>query len=315
LSKAPNIDTSTFQGLILALQQFWAEQGCVIVQPLDLEVGAGTFHPATFLKAIGPESWHTAYVQPCRRPTDGRYGENPMRLQHYYQFQVILKPSPLNIQDLYLNSLKIIGIDANVHDIRFVEDNWESPTLGAWGLGWEVWLNGMEITQFTYFQQVGGLECYPVSGEITYGLERLAMYLQGKDSIFDIVWANSPSGAVTYGDVFHQNEVEMSAYNFEHADLDTLFKQFDDCETQCQSLIETELVLPAYEQVLKASHYFNLLDARSAISVTERQRFILRVRTLARLVAGAYYDSRAKLGFPLAPEALRDECLKQNKDA
>jgi glycyl-tRNA synthetase alpha chain len=315
LSKAPNIDTSTFQGLILALQQFWAEQGCVIVQPLDLEVGAGTFHPATFLKAIGPESWHTAYVQPCRRPTDGRYGENPMRLQHYYQFQVILKPSPLNIQDLYLNSLKMIGIDANVHDIRFVEDNWESPTLGAWGLGWEVWLNGMEITQFTYFQQVGGLECYPVSGEITYGLERLAMYLQGKDSIFDIVWANSPSGAVTYGDVFHQNEVEMSAYNFEHADVDTLFKQFDDCETQCQSLIETELVLPAYEQVLKASHYFNLLDARSAISVTERQRFILRVRTLARLVAGAYYDSRAKLGFPLAPEALRDECLKQNKDA
>jgi len=315
LSKARNIDTSTFQGLILALQQFWAEQGCVIVQPLDLEVGAGTFHPATFLKAIGPESWHTAYVQPCRRPTDGRYGENPMRLQHYYQFQVILKPSPLNIQDLYLNSLKMIGIDANVHDIRFVEDNWESPTLGAWGLGWEVWLNGMEITQFTYFQQVGGLECYPVSGEITYGLERLAMYLQGKDSIFDIVWANSPSGAVTYGDVFHQNEVEMSAYNFEHADLDTLFKQFDDCETQCQSLIETELVLPAYEQVLKASHYFNLLDARSAISVTERQRFILRVRTLARLVAGAYYDSRAKLGFPLAPEALRDECLKQNKDA
>jgi len=315
LSKAPNIDTSTFQGLILALQQFWAEQGCVIVQPLDLEVGAGTFHPATFLKAIGPESWHTAYVQPCRRPTDGRYGENPMRLQHYYQFQVILKPSPLNIQDLYLNSLKMIGIDASVHDIRFVEDNWESPTLGAWGLGWEVWLNGMEITQFTYFQQVGGLECYPVSGEITYGLERLAMYLQGKDSIFDIVWANSPSGAVTYGDVFHQNEVEMSAYNFEHADLDTLFKQFDDCETQCQSLIETELVLPAYEQVLKASHYFNLLDARSAISVTERQRFILRVRTLARLVAGAYYDSRAKLGFPLAPEALRDECLKQNKDA
>jgi glycyl-tRNA synthetase alpha chain len=315
LSKAPNIDTSTFQGLILALQQFWAEQGCVIVQPLDLEVGAGTFHPATFLKAIGPESWHAAYVQPCRRPTDGRYGENPMRLQHYYQFQVILKPSPLNIQDLYLNSLKMIGIDANVHDIRFVEDNWESPTLGAWGLGWEVWLNGMEITQFTYFQQVGGLECYPVSGEITYGLERLAMYLQGKDSIFDIVWANSPSGAVTYGDVFHQNEVEMSAYNFEHADLDTLFKQFDDCETQCQSLIETELVLPAYEQVLKASHYFNLLDARSAISVTERQRFILRVRTLARLVAGAYYDSRAKLGFPLAPEALRDECLKQNKDA
>ncbi|MDG2090221.1 MAG: glycine--tRNA ligase subunit alpha [Gammaproteobacteria bacterium] len=305
------MDTSTFQGLILALQQYWAEQGCVIVQPLDLEVGAGTFHPATFLKAIGPESWHSAYVQPCRRPTDGRYGENPMRLQHYYQFQVIIKPSPLNIQELYLNSLKIIGIDANVHDIRFVEDNWESPTLGAWGLGWEVWLNGMEVTQFTYFQQVGGLECYPVSGEITYGLERLAMYLQGKDSIFDIVWANSPAGPVTYGDVFHQNEVEMSAYNFEHADINTLFKHFDDYESQCQDLIEKSLVLPAYEMVLKASHYFNLLDARSAISVTERQRFILRVRTLARLVAQAYYDSREKLGFPLAPKALREERIKQ----
>ena len=311
MSKISDTDISTFQGLILALQQYWAEQGCVIVQPLDLEVGAGTFHPATFLKAIGPESWHTAYVQPCRRPTDGRYGENPMRLQHYYQFQVILKPSPLNIQDLYLSSLKLIGIDANVHDIRFVEDNWESPTLGAWGLGWEVWLNGMEITQFTYFQQVGGLECYPVSGEITYGLERLAMYLQGKDSIFDIVWAKSPAGDITYGDVYHQNEVEMSAYNFEHADIDILFKHFDDCETQCQALIEKALVLPAYEQVLKASHYFNLLEARSAISVTERQRFILRVRTLARSVAEAYYNSREKLGFPLAPEALREECLKQ----
>lgn len=311
----PEINTSTFQGLILALQQYWAEQGCVIVQPLDLEVGAGTFHPSTFLKAIGPESWHAAYVQPCRRPTDGRYGENPMRLQHYYQFQVILKPSPSNIQDLYLNSLKMIGIDANVHDVRFVEDNWESPTLGAWGLGWEVWLNGMEITQFTYFQQAGGLECYPVSGEITYGLERLAMYLQGKDSIFDVVWANSPAGPVTYGDVFHQNEVEMSAYNFEHADINSLFKQFDDCESQCQTLIDRSLVLPAYELVLKASHIFNLLDARSAISVTERQRFILRVRTLARLVAKAYYDSRAKLGFPLAPQALRDECLNQEGDA
>lgn len=315
MSKISDIDTSTFQGLILALQQYWAEQGCVIVQPLDLEVGAGTFHPATFLKAIGPESWHAAYVQPCRRPTDGRYGENPMRLQHYYQFQVMLKPSPSNIQELYLNSLKMIGIDANVHDIRFVEDNWESPTLGAWGLGWEVWLNGMEITQFTYFQQVGGLECYPVSGEITYGLERLAMYLQEKDSIFDIVWANTPAGAVTYGDVFHQNEVEMSAYNFEHADISTLFKQFDDCESQCQALIEKSLVLPAYELVLKASHCFNLLDARSAISVTERQRFILRVRTLARLVAKTYYDSREKLGFPLAPEALRNECLKQEREA
>ncbi len=310
MSKTSAIDTSTFQGLILALQKYWADQGCVIVQPLDLEVGAGTFHPATFLRAIGPESWHTAYVQPCRRPTDGRYGENPMRLQHYYQFQVILKPSPLNIQELYLNSLKSIGIDANIHDIRFVEDNWESPTLGAWGLGWEVWLNGMEVTQFTYFQQVGGLECYPVSGEITYGLERLAMYLQGKDSIYDIVWAESPSGIVTYGDVFHQNEVEMSAYNFEHADTDNLFKDFDACEKQCLSLIENSLVLPAYEQVLKASHYFNLLDARSAISVTERQRFILRVRTLARLVAQGYFDARAKLGFPLAPEKLRKECLQ-----
>ena len=281
----------------------------LIVQPLDLEVGAGTFHPATFLRAIGPESWHTAYVQPCRRPTDGRYGENPMRLQHYYQFQVILKPSPLNIQELYLSSLKYIGIDVNVHDIRFVEDNWESPTLGAWGLGWEIWLNGMEVTQFTYFQQVGGLECYPVSGEITYGLERLAMYLQGKNSIYDIVWAQSPDGPVSYGDVFHQNEVEMSAYNFEHADTDKLFRNFDDCETQCQYLIDKTLVLPAYEQVLKASHYFNLLDARSAISVTERQRFILRVRTLARLVAEGYFKSRARLGFPLAPEHLRTECL------
>jgi len=303
------VDVSTFQGLILALQQFWAENGCVIIQPLDLEVGAGTFHTATFLRAIGPESWNTAYVQPCRRPTDSRYGENPMRLQHYYQFQVLLKPSPLNIQDLYLQSLKYLGIDTSIHDIRFVEDNWESPTLGAWGLGWEVWLNGMEVTQFTYFQQVGGLECYPVSGEITYGIERIAMYLQGVNSIFDIVWAHTPNGTVTYGDVFHQNEVEMSAYNFEHANIDNLFKTFTECETQCLHLIENKLVLPAYEQVLKASHCFNLLDARSAISVTERQRFILRVRTLAREVAQAYFESRARLGFPLAPEALRQEVL------
>jgi glycyl-tRNA synthetase alpha chain len=312
---ATSVDVSTFQGLILALQQYWADQGCVIVQPLDLEVGAGTFHPATFLRAIGPESWNTAYVQPCRRPTDSRYGENPMRLQHYYQFQVLLKPSPLNIQDLYLDSLKYLGIDTSIHDIRFVEDNWESPTLGAWGLGWEVWLNGMEVTQFTYFQQVGGLECYPVSGEITYGIERIAMYLQGVDSIFDIVWANTPNGRVTYGDVFHQNEVEMSAYNFEHANTELLFKYFTDYESQCMSLIENKLVLPAYEQVLKASHCFNLLDARSAISVTERQRFILRVRTLARLVAQGYYDSRARLGFPLAPEALRQECLEKASHA
>jgi glycyl-tRNA synthetase alpha chain len=306
-----NLDSSTFQGLIFALQQFWADQGCVIMQPLDMEVGAGTFHPATFLRAIGPESWNTAYVQPCRRPTDGRYGENPNRLQHYYQFQVLLKPSPKNIQELYLDSLRCLGIDMSIHDIRFVEDNWESPTLGAWGLGWEVWLNGMEVTQFTYFQQVGGLECYPVSGEITYGIERIAMYLQGVDSIYDIVWTDGPNGVVTYGDVFRQNEVEMSAFNFEHVDVDTLFRNVDDCERQCKALIDKKLALPAYEQVLKASHYFNLLDARNAISVTERQRFILRVRTLARAVAEAYYESRKQLGFPLASEALRKEFLEK----
>ncbi len=305
----PQPDLGTFQGLILALQQFWANKGCVLMQPLDLEVGAGTFHPATFLRAIGPESWNTAYVQPSRRPTDGRYGENPNRLQHYYQFQVILKPSPPNIQELYLESLVSLGIDPKVHDIRFVEDNWESPTLGAWGLGWEVWLNGMEVTQFTYFQQVGGLECFPVSGEITYGIERIAMYLQGVDSIYDIVWTKGPEGVVTYGDVFRQNEVEMSAYNFEHANVENLFRYFDDCEQQCEQLIEKGLALPAYEQVLKASHYFNLLDARHAISVTERQRFILRVRTLSRQVAEAYYESRKALGFPLAPEALRKQYL------
>jgi glycyl-tRNA synthetase alpha chain len=302
-------DVKTFQGLILALQEFWAKQGCVVLQPLDLEVGAGTFHPATFLRAIGPESWRTAYVQPSRRPTDGRYGENPNRLQHYYQFQVILKPSPPDIQDLYIASLKHLGIDPHIHDIRFVEDNWESPTLGAWGLGWEVWLNGMEVTQFTYFQQVGGLECFPVSGEITYGLERIAMYLQGVDSLYDLVWTDGPDGAVTYGDVFHQNEVEMSAYNFEHANVDALFSSFDECEKQCNSLIEKGLALPAYEQVLKASHYFNMLDARQAISVTERQRFILRVRALSRQVAEVYFESRRKLGFPLAPEALRQAAL------
>ena len=301
----------TFQDLVFALQHFWAQQGCVIMQPLDLEVGAGTFHPATFLRAIGPESWNTAYVQPCRRPTDGRYGENPNRLQHYYQFQVILKPSPQNIQTVYLESLEYLGIDMNIHDVRFVEDNWESPTLGAWGLGWEVWLNGMEVTQFTYFQQVGGLECHPVSGEITYGIERIAMYLQGVDSIYDILWTDGPEGSVSYGDVFKQNEVEMSAYNFEHADTRLLFKYFDDCEQQCQALIEKGLALPAYEQVLKASHYFNLLDARKAISVTERQRFILKVRSLARLVAEVYFESRKRLGFPLATDQLRKEYLEQ----
>jgi len=300
-------DVSTFQGLILALQQYWAEQGCVLLQPLDMEVGAGTFHPATFLRAIGPETWNAAYVQPCRRPTDGRYGTNPNRLQHYYQFQVIMKPSPSNIQDLYLESLKMLGIDPEVHDIRFVEDNWESPTLGAWGLGWEVWLNGMEVTQFTYFQQVGGLECYPVSGEITYGLERIAMYLQGVDSIYDLVWTKGPAGNVSYGDVFHQNEVEMSHFNFEEADVSQLFAQFDHCEKESERLIEKGLPLPAYEMVMKASHAFNLLDARHAISVTERQRFILRVRSLARAVAQAYFNAREALGFPLAPENLRAE--------
>ena len=303
-------DINTFQGLILALQQFWAKQGCVILQPLDMEVGAGTFHPATFLRAIGPETWNSAYVQPCRRPTDGRYGENPNRLQHYYQFQVVLKPSPDNIQELYLESLRELGIDTNIHDIRFVEDNWESPTLGAWGLGWEMWLNGMEVTQFTYFQQVGGLECYPVTGEITYGLERIAMYLQGVNSIYDLVWTIDPAGnKVTYGDVFHQNEVEMSHYNFEHANVDFLFQTFDVCERESQRLNEAGLPLPAYEMVMKASHAFNLLDARHAISVTERQRFILRVRTLARDVAQTYYDARKKLGFPLAAESLRNELL------
>jgi len=297
-------DVSTFQGLILSLKQFWAKHHCVILQPLDMEVGAGTFHPATFLRAIGPESWHSAYVQPCRRPTDGRYGENPNRLQHYYQFQVVLKPSPDNIQELYLDSLRQLGIDTNIHDIRFVEDNWESPTLGAWGLGWEVWLNGMEVTQFTYFQQVGGLECFPVTGEITYGLERIAMYLQGVDSIYDLVWTEGPEGRVTYGDVFHQNEVEMSAFNFNEANVDFLFHSFDVYESESQRLIEKGLPLPAYEMVMKASHAFNLLDARHAISVTERQRFILRVRTLARAVAQAYFNSRLALGFPLAPPAL-----------
>ncbi|MFU8837741.1 MAG: glycine--tRNA ligase subunit alpha [Thiohalomonadaceae bacterium] len=295
----PTPDVSTFQGLILALQQYWAAQGCVLLQPLDMEVGAGTFHPATFLRAIGPEPWATAYVQPSRRPTDGRYGENPNRLQHYYQFQVIIKPSPLDIQELYLGSLRHLGLDLLEHDIRFVEDNWESPTLGAWGLGWEVWLNGMEVTQFTYFQQVGGLDCRPVTGEITYGLERIAMYLQGVESVFDLVWTRGPQGTVTYGDVYHQNEVEQSAYNFEHADVPFLFSQFDHCEQQSQQLIAAGLPLPAYEMVLKASHTFNLLDARHAISVTERQRYILRVRALARAVAQAYYDRREALGFPM----------------
>jgi glycyl-tRNA synthetase alpha chain len=294
-SKAPR----TFQELIFALQSYWSAHGCIILQPYDMEMGAGTFHTATFLRAVGPEPWGAAYVQPSRRPTDGRYGNNPFRLQHYYQFQVCIKPSPDEFQELYLGSLRALGFDLLTDDVRFVEDNWESPTLGAWGLGWEVWLNGMEISQFTYFQQVGGLDCRPVMGEITYGLERLGMYIQGKESIFDIVWTHGPFGTITYGDVFHQNEVEQSIYNFEKADIDVLMRQFDTHETECRSLIKDRLVLPAYEQMVKASHTFNLLDARRAVSVTERQRFILRVRTLARAVAEAYRDSREALGFPL----------------
>ena len=285
----------TFQELIFALQRYWAGHGCVIVQPYDMEMGAGTFHTATFLRAIGPEPWSAAYVQPSRRPADGRYGDNPFRAQHYYQYQVVIKPSPLEILELYLGSLRSLGFDPLVHDIRFVEDNWESPTLGAWGLGWEVWLNGMEITQFTYFQQVGGLDCRPVTGEITYGLERLAMYLQGVESMYDIVWTEG----VTYRDVFHQNEVEQSAYNFERADVEMLFRHFDDHEKACKDLLAGQLALPAYEQVLKASHTFNLLDARRAISVTERQRYLLRVRSLASAVARAYFASREALGFPM----------------
>ncbi|MBV9575285.1 MAG: glycine--tRNA ligase subunit alpha [Gammaproteobacteria bacterium] len=297
----------TFQGLIIALQVFWAEQGCLIMQPIDMEVGAGTFHTASFLGAIGPEPWRAAYVQPSRRPTDGRYGENPNRLQRHHQFQVILKPSPLNIQDLYLQSLRALGVDTLTDDVRFVEDNWESPTLGAWGLGWEVWLNGMEVTQFTYFQQVGGLECKPVTGEITYGLERLAMALQAKDNIYDIVWNSGPQGAVTYGDVYHQNEVEMSKFNFEMADITTLFHHFHFYEKESERLIEAGLPLPAYEMLLKASHTFNLLDARRALSVTERQHHILKIRRLAKAVAERYYAVREALGFPLLKEKSYDK--------
>ena len=292
----------TFQEIILRLQSYWAEQGCAIVQPLDMEVGAGTFHWATFLRAVGPEPWNTAYVQPSRRPTDGRYGDNPMRLQHYYQFQVLMKPAPADLQDLFLDSLRALGFDPLVHDIRFVEDNWESPTLGAWGLGWEVWLNGMEVTQFTYFQQVGGLECRPVAGELTYGLERLAMYIQGVESVYDLVWSEAGGRRVTYGEVYHQNEVEQSAYNFEHADTAALYERFQAAETECNRLLALDkpLPLPAYERAIQASHAFNLLDARGAISVTERQAYILRVRALARGCAQAYYDAREALGFPMA---------------
>jgi len=285
----------TFQQLILQLNAFWDRQGCVLLQPYDMEVGAGTFHTATFLRAIGPEPWKAAYVQPSRRPKDGRYGDNPNRLQHYYQYQVVLKPSPANIQDLYLESLKSLGVNPLEHDIRFVEDDWESPTLGAWGLGWEVWLDGMEVTQFTYFQQVGGLDCKPVLGEITYGLERLAMYLQDKENVYDLVW----TPGVKYGDVYHQNEVEQSKYNFELANVELLFGFFNSYEKEAMRLIEAQATLPAYEMVLKSSHTFNLLDARGAISVTERAAYIARVRNLAKAVAQAYYDSRERLGFPM----------------
>jgi glycyl-tRNA synthetase alpha chain len=293
----------SFQDMIATLLGFWSQQGCVILQPFDMEVGAGTFHPATFLRAIGPEPWNAAYVQPSRRPTDGRYGDNPNRLQHYYQLQVVLKPSPIHIQQLYLDSLKAIGIDSLVDDIRFVEDNWESPTLGAWGLGWEVWLNGMEASQFTYFQQVGGLACAPVTGELTYGLERLAMHVFKVNSLYDIPWAKHGNHVVTYGDIYLQNEREQSAYNFEHANVEMLFRHFNDYEAEAQQLLNQKLPLPAYEMVVKASHVFNLLDARHAISVTERQRYILRVRQLSRAVATAYYESRELLGFPMKGES------------
>ena len=293
----------TFQQIIFKLQNFWAAQGCVVLQPFDMEVGAGTSHPATCLRALGPEPWFAAYVQPSRRPKDGRYGDNPNRLQHYYQFQVALKPAPENIQELYLDSLKELGISPLEHDIRFVEDDWENPTLGAWGLGWEVWLNGMEVTQFTYFQQVGGIDCTPALGEITYGIERLAMYLQGVENVYDLVWAHTPDGqTVTYGDVYHQNEVEQSTYNFEYANVDLLLQNFNNFEAEARRLLEIEnasLILPAYEQVLKAGHTFNMLDARGAISVTERATYIGRIRNLSRIVAQKFVESREALGYPL----------------
>lgn len=278
-----------FQQLILNLQKYWGDQGCVILQPYDLEKGAGTMNPATFLRALGPEPWNVAYVEPSRRPTDGRYGENPNRMQHYYQFQVLIKPSPVNAQELYLGSLEAIGLDPAKHDVRFVEDDWESPTLGAWGLGWEVWLNGMEVTQFTYFQQVGGIECDPVPVEITYGLERIAMYAQGVDSVYDLIWSYLPDGsAMTYGDVFLENEREFSAYNFEVANVEMMRQKFDDYERECRSCLEANLPLPGYDCVLKCSHAFNLLDSRGALSATERTNYILRVRTLAKAACECY---------------------------
>jgi glycyl-tRNA synthetase alpha chain len=297
----------SFQGLILTLQRYWADYGCVILQPYDMEVGAGTFHPATTLRALGPRPWKAAYVQPSRRPKDGRYGENPNRLQHYYQYQVVLKPAPADILELYLGSLEALGFDLKKNDVRFVEDDWENPTLGCWGLGWEVWLNGMEVTQFTYFQQVGGIDCKPITGEITYGLERLAMYIQGKESLFDLEW----TPGVTYRDVFHQNEVEQSKYNFEHSDVTFLLQAFGEYEKMSKHLMDNQLALPAYEQLLKAGHTFNLLDARGAISVTERAAYIGRIRNLARAVAQSYLESRARLGFPMAPKAWADEVVAQ----
>jgi glycyl-tRNA synthetase alpha chain len=297
----------TFQQIILTLQQYWDKQGCALLQPYDMEVGAGTSHTATFLRSLGPEPWKAAYVQPSRRPKDGRYGDNPNRLQHYYQFQVVLKPAPADILELYLGSLEALGFDLKKNDIRFVEDDWENPTLGAWGLGWEVWLNGMEVTQFTYFQQVGGIDCKPITGEITYGIERLAMYIQGKESIFDLEW----TPGVSYGDVYHQNEVEQSTYNFEHSDVDFLLTAFSAHEKQALHLIENALALPAYEQVLKAAHTFNLLDARGAISVTERAGYIGCIRNLARGVAQSYLESRARLGFPMAKKEHAEQVLAQ----
>jgi glycyl-tRNA synthetase alpha chain len=293
----------TFQQLVLSLQDYWGRKVCAILQPYDMEVGAGTSHTATFLRSLGPEPWRAAYVQPSRRPKDGRYGDNPNRLQHYYQFQVVLKPSPPDILDLYLGSLEAVGFDLKANDVRFVEDDWENPTLGAWGLGWEVWMNGMEITQFTYCQQVGGLDCKPITGETTYGLERLAMYLQGVENVYDLVWTEWEEGGrqrrLTYRDVYHQNEVEQSAYNFEHSDTKALFGHFADYERMARHLMDAQLALPAYEQVLKAAHAFNLLDARGAISVTERQAYIGRIRNLAKAVAQSYYESRERLGFPM----------------
>ncbi len=297
----------TFQQIILTLQTYWADQGCALLQPYDMEVGAGTSHTATFLRALGPEPWKAAYVQPSRRPKDGRYGENPNRLQHYYQYQVVLKPAPANILELYLGSLTALGFDLKKNDVRFVEDDWENPTLGAWGLGWEVWLNGMEVTQFTYFQQVGGIDCKPITGEITYGLERLAMYLQEVDNVYKLTWTEG----LSYGDVYRQNEVEQSTYNFEHSDADFLFTAFAAHEKQAQHLIVVQLALPAYEQVLKAAHSFNLLDARGAISVTERAAYIARIRNLARAVAQSYFESRERLGFPMAPSEWVAQMVKK----